>query len=148
MMLRNPKENAAMLKLQGIDHLVLRVIDLDAMTRFYVDVLGCSIERRQDEIGLVQLRAGHSLIDLVPVDGKLGRMGGAAPGAEGRNMDHFCLRVEPFDADSIRAHLAAHGVEAGKTESRYGAEGEGPSIYLSDPEGNVVELKGPPGPVQ
>ncbi|WP_457320447.1 VOC family protein [Roseateles sp. P5_E11] len=136
-----------MLKLQGIDHLVLRVIDLDTMVRFYVDTLACSIERRQDEIGLVQLRAGHSLIDLVPVDGKLGRMGGAAPGAEGRNMDHFCLRVEPFDAAAIRAHLASHGVEAGKTESRYGAEGEGPSIYLSDPEGNVVELKGPPGSI-
>ena len=136
-----------MLKLQGIDHLVLRVIDLDVMVRFYVDTLGCSIERRQDEIGLVQLRAGHSLSDLVPVDGKLGRMGGAAPGAEGRNMDHFCLRVEPFDAAAIRAHLASHGVAAGKTESRYGAEGEGPSIYLSDPEGNVVELKGPPGSI-
>jgi glyoxylase I family protein len=136
-----------MLKLQGIDHLVLRVVDLDAMTRFYVEVLGCAVERRQDEIGLVQLRAGRSLIDLVPVDGKLGRMGGAAPGAEGRNLDHFCLRVEPFDGDAIRAHLAAHGVEGGKTESRYGAEGEGPSIYLSDPEGNVVELKGPPGPL-
>jgi len=133
-----------MLKPQGLDHLVLRVVDLDAMTRFYVDVLGCSVERRQDEIGLVQLRAGRSLIDLVPVDGKLGRMGGAAPGAQGRNLDHFCLRVEPFDADAIRAHLAAHGVAAGRTESRYGAGGEGPSIYLSDPEANVVELKGPP----
>ena len=136
-----------MLKLQGLDHLVLRVVDLDAVTRFYVDVLGCAVERRQDEIGLVQLRAGRSLIDLVPVDGKLGRMGGAAPGPEGRNMDHFCLRVEPFDAAAIRAHLAAHGVDAGAVESRYGAEGEGPSIYLADPEGNVVELKGPPGPV-
>lgn len=136
-----------MLKLQGLDHLVLRVVDLDDLTRFYVDVLGCAVERRQDEIGLVQLRAGRSLIDLVPVDGKLGRMGGAAPGAEGRNMDHFCLRVEPFDAAAIRAHLAAHGVDAGAVESRYGAEGEGPSIYLADPEGNVVELKGPPGPV-
>ena len=134
-----------MLKLQGIDHLVLRVIDLDAMVRFYVDTLGCTIERRQDEIGLVQLRAGRSLIDLVPVSGKLGRMGGAAPGVEGRNLDHCCLRVEPFDAQAIRAHLSAHGVDAGKVESRYGAEGEGPSIYLSDPEGNVVELKGPPG---
>ena len=134
-----------MIALQGLDHLVLRVVDLDAMLAFYVGVLGCNIERRQDEIGLVQLRAGRSLIDLVPVDGKLGRMGGAAPGAEGRNMDHFCLRVEPFDVAAIRAHLAAHGVDAGPTESRYGAEGEGPSIYLSDPEGNVVELKGPPG---
>ncbi|KQY90554.1 VOC family protein [Pelomonas sp. Root1444] len=137
-----------MLKLQGIDHLVLRVVDLDRMVRFYVDTLGCSVERRQDAIGLVQLRAGRSLIDLVPVDGKLGRMGGAAPGAEGRNLDHFCLRVDPFDEAALRAHLAAHGVDAGKTESRYGAEGEGPSIYLSDPEGNVVELKGPPGRVE
>lgn len=133
-----------MIKLQGLDHLVLRVVNLDAMTRFYVGTLGCSIERRQDEIGLVQLRAGRSLIDLVPVDGKLGRMGGAAPGKEARNLDHFCLRVEPFDEAALRAHLAAHGVEAGDTVPRYGAEGEGPSIYLSDPEGNVVELKGPP----
>lgn len=133
-----------MIRLHGLDHLVLRVVNLDAMLSFYVGVLGCSVEHRRDEIGLVQLRAGQSLIDLVPVDGKLGRMGGAAPGAEGRNLDHFCLRVEPFDEAAVRAHLVAHGVEAGETESRYGAEGEGPSIYVSDPEGNVVELKGPP----
>jgi catechol 2,3-dioxygenase-like lactoylglutathione lyase family enzyme len=130
-----------------IDHLVLRVSDLAGMIRFYGEVLGCAVERRQDEIGLVQLRAGRSLIDLVPVDGKLGRLGGAAPGKEGRNLDHLCLRVEPFDADAIRTHLAAHGVAAGETASRYGAEGEGPSIYLDDPEGNMVELKGPSGPV-
>lgn len=126
---------------------MLRVVDLDAMLGFYVGVLGCSVERRQDEIGLVQLRAGSSIVDLVTVDGKLGRAGGAAPGVEGRNLDHFCLRVEPFDGDAIRTHLAAHGVEAGPTESRYGAEGEGPSVYFSDPEGNVIEFKGPPGPV-
>ena len=132
-----------MLKLQGIDHLVLRVIDLDAMTRFYVDVLGCAVERRQDEIGLVQLRAGHSLIDLVPVDGKLGRMGGAAPGAEGRNVDHICFRVLPWDGEAILAHLRAHGIES-EIVTRYGAEGDGPSIYLTDPEGNGLELKGPP----
>jgi len=131
-------------RIREIDHLVLRVVDLDRMLRFYADVLGCSVERRQDAIGLVQLRAGRSLIDLVPVDGKLGRAGGAAPGAEGRNLDHLCLRVEPFDAAAIQRHLAAHGVDAGAVESRYGAEGEGPSIYLADPEGNVVELKGPP----
>lgn len=130
--------------IREIDHIVLRVIQLDAMIRFYCDVLGCRIERRQDEIGLVQLRAGNALVDLVPVDGKLGRMGGAAPGPEGRNLDHVCFRVEPFDAAAIGAHLAAHGVEAGPVESRYGAEGEGPSIYLHDPEGNTVELKGPP----
>ena len=130
-------------RIREIDHLVLRVVDLDRMLRFYGDVLGCSVERRQDAIGLVQLRAGRSLIDLVPVDGKLGRAGGAAPGAEGRNLDHLCLRVEPFDAAAIQRHLAAHGVDAGAVESRYGAEGEGPSIYVRDPQGNTVELKGP-----
>jgi glyoxylase I family protein len=133
-----------MFKIREIDHLVLRVTHLDDMIHFYCNVLGCSIERRQDEIGLVQLRAGTSLVDLVPVGGKLGRVGGAAPGKEGRNMDHFCFRVEPFDEAGIRLHLKNNGVEAEPTMSRYGAEGEGPSIYLTDPEGNVVELKGPP----
>ena len=134
-------------QLQQIDHVVLRVRDVAAMQAFYCDVLGCREERRQDEIGLVQLRAGASLIDLVPVDGKLGRMGGAAPGVEGRNMDHLCLRVEPFDRAAVVAHLEAHGVRVGDFGSRYGAEGEGPSQYLFDPEDNLVELKGPPGPV-
>jgi glyoxylase I family protein len=133
-----------MIRIREIDHVVLRVSDLEAMLRFYCDALGCTVERRQDEIGLIQLRAGRSLVDLVPVDGKLGRMGGAAPGAEGRNVDHVCFRVEPFDAEAIAAHLARLGVEAGEVSSRYGAEGEGPSIYLTDPEGNTVELKGPP----
>ncbi len=98
------------------------------------------------EIGLYQVRAGSSLIDLVPVDGKLGRTGGRAPGSNGRNLDHFCLRIDPFDADEILAHLARHGVAGGNVESRYGAEGSGPSIYVADPEGNTVELKGAPWP--
>lgn len=132
------------IRIRDIDHLVLRVVDLAAMERFYCGALGCSVEKRQDAIGLVQLRAGRSLLDLVPVDGPLGRMGGAAPGREGRNLDHFCFRVEPFDETAIRAQLQRFGAEAGPVESRYGAEGEGPSIYVTDPEGNVVELKGPP----
>lgn len=130
--------------IREIDHLVLRVVDLDRMLRFYCGALGCTVERRQDDLGLVQLRAGRSLIDLVPVDGKLGRAGGAAPGREGRNLDHFCLRMQPFDERAIRALVREHGIPAGPLESRYGAEGQGPSIYLTDPEGNTVELKGPP----
>lgn len=135
-----------MIQIREIDHLVLRVLDLEAMIRFYVAVLGCRVERRVDELGLVQLRAGRSLIDLVTVDGALGRQGGAPPGAEGRNLDHFCLRVEPFDEAAIRRQLAAAGLPAGETTTRYGAEGMGPSIYIHDPEGNTVELKGPPAP--
>lgn len=132
-----------MIELRHIDHVVLRVVDLDAMLVFYCNALGCTIERRQDAIGLIQLRAGSCLVDLVPVDGKLGRMGGAAPGKEGRNMDHLCFRVAPFDEAAIRSHLAALDIVAGPVEARYGAEGNGPSIYLTDPEGNVIELKGP-----
>jgi catechol 2,3-dioxygenase-like lactoylglutathione lyase family enzyme len=127
----------------GLDHVVLRVTDLERARDFYCDVLGCRVEVFQKKVGLLQLRAGDSLIDLVPVDGQLGRMGGSAPGAEGRNMDHFCLRVRPFDAVAIMAHLREHGVDPGTVEQRYGAEGMGPSIYLKDPDGNVVELKGP-----
>jgi glyoxylase I family protein len=135
---------ASAIRPREIDHLVLRVRDLDRMLGFYCGALGCTVERRQDNIGLVQLRAGRSLIDLVPVDGELGRAGGAAPGREGRNLDHFCLRVEPFDEATIRQTLQAHGASAGALEQRNGAEGEGASIYVTDPEGNVVELKGPP----
>lgn len=134
-----------MIHIREIDHLVLRVVDLEAMIRFYVAVLGCQVERRVQDLGLVQLRAGRSLIDLVTVDGPLGRAGGAPPGDQGRNLDHFCLRVDPFDEAAIRRQLEAAGVAAGETATRYGAEGMGPSIYMSDPEGNTVELKGPPG---
>jgi catechol 2,3-dioxygenase-like lactoylglutathione lyase family enzyme len=129
---------------RDIDHVVLRVVDVDRAVRFYTEVLGCSIEKLQLEIGLHQLRAGRALIDLVSVDGKLGRAGGAAPGAEGRNLDHFCLRVEPWNEQAIFDWLDAHGVDHGELASRNGAEGEGPSIYLKDPDGNTIELKGPP----
>ncbi len=133
-----------MFQIKGIDHVVIRVSDLGPMLEFYIDVLGCALERQNEEIGLYQLRAGASLIDLVPVDGVLGRAGGAGPGAEGRNVDHVCLRVEPFDGDGLIALLESRGASPGKVESRYGAEGLGPSLYLADPEGNVIELKGPP----
>ncbi len=133
-----------MIHIRNLDHVVLRVVDMQRACRFYCDVLGCSVEKRQESIGLVQLRAGLSLIDLVDVAGKLGRAGGAAPGTEGHNMDHFCVRVEPYDEKRILAHLEQHGVRVGEIGTRYGAEGEGPSIYVADPDGNVVELKGPP----
>jgi glyoxylase I family protein len=133
-----------MFQILGLDHVVLRVTDVPRVVRFYCEVLGCRVERERPELGLTQLRAGQSLIDLVAVDSELGKQGGAASGAEGRNMDHLCLRVEPFDAGAIATHLLAHGVVPGETRTRYGAEGLGPSLYISDPEGNTVELKGPP----
>ena len=116
------------------------------MIRFYCEVLGCHVERRVDDLGLIQLRAGDSLIDLVDVNGTLGRAGGAAAGSERRNLDHLCLRIEPFDEAALRSHLTAHTVAAGDVQRRYGAEGSGPSLYIDDPDGNVVELKGAPEP--
>ncbi len=126
-----------------IDHVVLRVSDVDRAIAFYRDVLGCTEDRMVESIGLYQVRAGRALIDLVPVDGQLGRRGGAAPGAEGHNLDHFCLIVDPFDEAVIQQHLAAHGIEASEVGERYGARGSGPSIYIRDPDGNTIELKSP-----
>ena len=129
--------------IKGLDHVVLRVTDLDRSIGFYRDVLGCREVRREESIGLYQYRAGAHIIDLVPVDSELGRMGGAAAGAEARNLDHFCIRIDPFEADGLREHLHGHGIDMGEVKSRYGAEGQGPSVYITDPDGNVVELKGP-----
>jgi glyoxylase I family protein len=131
-----------MFQIRDIDHVVLRVIDLERMIRFYCDALGCSVHWRRPDLGLVHLRAGNVMIDLVPVDGQLGKKGGAAPGEQGRNMDHFCVRVEPFDVDAIVGHLEAHRARVGEIRPRFGAEGEGISIYVYDPENNLVELKG------
>ncbi len=132
------------INIRGIDHVVVRAVDLDTMIAFYADVLGCKLERGPGDLGLAQLRAGASLIDLVDVAGEIGRKAGGPPDHGAPNMDHFCLRVEPWDVDAIRGHLAAHGVACGEVAERYGADGSGPSIYLEDPEGNTVELKGRP----
>jgi catechol 2,3-dioxygenase-like lactoylglutathione lyase family enzyme len=123
---------------QEIDHIVLRVEELQRSLAFYCDVLGCPIEREQAELGLTQLRAGRSLIDLVTLDGPLGA--GAPPGA-GRNLEHFCLTVAPFEEAAVIAWLRAHGVVVQEPASRYGAQGEGRSFYIEDPDGNRVEIK-------
>ena len=133
----------ALVEIRGLDHVVLRVRDLERALAFYCGLLGCREERRLEELGLVQLRAGRGLIDLVDVSGALGRVGGPPPGDGARNMDHFAIQIEEFDAELLLARLAEAGVEASPVAQRYGAEGMGPSIYLRDPDGNTVELKGP-----
>jgi len=132
--------------IRAIDHVVLRVSDLSRSLWFYCDVLGCAEERRIDEAGLVQLRAGAGLIDLIDATGPLGRLsgpGGPPPAEAARNMDHFALFLAEFDEFAIRARLRKYGIDAGEVELRYGARGMGPSMYIRDPDGNVVELKGP-----
>lgn len=130
-----------MIKLEAIDHLVLRVGDLKRMLAFYCDVLGCEVEREVAELGLTQLRAGNALIDLVTVDGELGRLGGSAPGPEGRNLDHFCLRIAPIAEEDLTSYLQSRGINVPIFLKRYGAQGYGSSVYIEDPEGNTVELK-------
>lgn len=127
------------IRIAGLDHVVLRVGDLDRAILFYQRVLGCRVERELQQPRLVQLRAGSALIDLVPASASPGE----APDKAGRNMDHFCVRLAGFDAAALKAHLAKNGVDPGDVHERYGAEGYGPSIYISDPDGNTVELKGP-----
>jgi len=130
------------INIQRIDHVVLRVTDLEKMVTFYSEVLGCQLERYSGDAGIAQLRAGQSLIDLVDVLGPIGRQAGGAPDRNATNMDHVCLHLNPWDSDTIRNHLRQHGVAASSTETRYGAQGMGPSIYMRDPEGNRIELKG------
>jgi len=128
--------------IRTLDHVVLRCVDLDRMLAFYCDILGCTIAKRNEALGLIHLRAGTTLIDLVPLSGELGRASGPPPGP-GPNMDHLCLRIEPFDADALLDYLRQSGLEPGEVKKRFGAEGDGPSVYIADPEGNRVELKGP-----
>ena len=125
----------AALRVKGLDHVVLRVTDIDRSIAFYEQVLGLHVERRLAEIGLVQLRAGAAMIDLVPR---------TEDEDDGRNMDHFAVRIETMDVPALTAHLKRHGIDGGEVRRRYGAEGYGSSIYITDPDGNTVELKGPP----
>ncbi|MCO7513887.1 VOC family protein [Pseudomonas guariconensis] len=129
--------------IQRIDHVVLRVSDLARSVAFYRDLLGCQVSRQRDDLGMIHLAAGTAMIDLVALDGPLGRRGGRAAAREGRNVDHFCLRIEPFDEAALVGYLNAAGVVVEPAEKRYGAEGEGLSLYCFDPDGNQVELKGP-----
>jgi len=131
-----------MIKVLGLDHIVLRTTRLPAMLEFYGEFLGCTMERELDEsVGLVQLRAGTALIDIVSVDSELGRLGGGAPQQDGRNVDHFCLCIASLDETQLLAELDRRKISRGDFAERYGAQGFGRSIYIDDPEGNVVELK-------
>lgn len=135
---------ASALNVAGIDHIVLRVANVARSLAFYEGVLGCRLERHQENIGLWQLRAGSALIDLVNVDGVAGMRGGTAPGKDARNVDHVALAVRPFDASALRTHLTAHGITIdGEGPDNYGATGDSPAMYIHDPDGNMIELMGP-----
>ena len=123
---------------ERIDHVVLRVRNLAGMVRFYEQALGFKVERTLDRLKLVQMRAGASMLDLIEHERPADLLAGG-----GGNMDHLAFRVEPFDRDAIAARLEPLGATVGEAVQRYGAEGNGPSVYFHDPEGNQIELKGP-----
>ena len=135
-----PQVTNTALTITGLDHVVLRVASLDRAIAFYREVLGCPVERELETPRLVQMRAGTSMIDLVPCgpDDKPGMS------TNGRNMEQFAVRVAAMDFPALSAHLAKFGIDAGEVKRRYGAEGYGSSVYIIDPDGNTVELKGPP----
>ncbi|MCB1755112.1 MAG: VOC family protein [Gammaproteobacteria bacterium] len=135
-------QHANPINITHIDHVVLRVTRLEEMIVFYRDVLGCKLERGPGDLGLAQLRAGHSLFDLVDADGPLGRQGGDLPDHKAPNMDHVCFQIEPWDAELIERHLHRFAIDTDPVGTRYGSAGMGPSLYLKDPEGNTIELKG------
>lgn len=130
-----------MIEVKGLDHIVLRTSNLEGMLHFYRDILHCPVERELPELGLTQLRAGTSIIDLVSVDSELGQLGGKAPSQNGRNVDHFCLQISPFNEQDLMGYLTECRLSPEPFAERYGAQGFGRSIYIHDPEGNVVELK-------
>jgi glyoxylase I family protein len=131
-----------MIRVRKIDHLVLRSENVAQLLRFYREVLGCEVERElPPEAGLTQLRAGDALIDIVAVDSELGRAGGGPPGRTGNNLDHFCLELETISEGELRNWLEVHGLDCGPFQTRYGAGGFGPSVYIQDPDGNTIELR-------
>jgi glyoxylase I family protein len=130
------------IEVNGIDHLVLRTTKMAEMLNFYCEVLGCCIERETSpEIGLIQLRAGNALIDLVSVDSELGHLGGGAATHTENNLDHFCLQIKTMPEEEISRHLSRFDLITEPFARRYGAQGFGNSIYINDPEGNTVEIK-------
>jgi glyoxylase I family protein len=129
--------------LEGIDHVLLLVRGMREAVQFYADVLGCSIEGELLEFAMLQLRAGGALIDLVDVNASSGQW--AVPNiAGGRNLDHLCIAIGKYDVQRLRSHLANHGVEIIEEGTHKGALGHSLSIYVKDPSGNTIELKGPP----
>ena len=127
----------------GVDHVVFLVADMARALAFYEDVLNCRPGFSYPDLGMEQVWFGNALIVLWDT-GHPGAAGAVPPVSGGRNVDHVCLACGPFDHQTLRAHLAASGVKIEREAMHGGARGMGASFYVRDPDGNKIEIKGPP----
>lgn len=130
------------LTLRGVDHVALRVRSLDLSVAFYCSILRCEVVARNEDAGIVHLRAGAQMIDLIWLEGRMGKLGGAERRVEARNMHHVCLAYEPYDSSALFTYLDEHKIEhSAMPQDNLGAEGQGASVYLADPDENLIEIK-------
>ena len=150
----------------GIDHVVLKVDDLERMAEWYKTVLGCRVAKHNVALLMIHLDAGSALIDLVDNAGPLGDNNNSMNNSMNSNdndednnnnndndndnnndnqhqkLDHICLGLKEFDAAAIREHLSSNGVAiTTEVAVRYGKGGNGESLFFHDPEGNRIEIK-------
>ena len=131
----------ALVKITEMDHIVLRVKDVDVSLQFYTETLGMKAERveqwQKGEVRFPSARLNDdTIIDFFAADQEpIGREGA-------RNQDHFCMVIEPTDMDELKSKFEALGVDiqAGPGK-RWGSHGDGISLYVYDPDDNVVELR-------
>ncbi len=130
-----------LVKITELDHIVLRVRDVETSLRFYTQVLGLPAERveqwRAGEIRFPSARLNaDTIIDFFGSDQQpIGREGA-------KNQDHFCMVIEPTDMEELKTKFEGIGVDiqAGPGK-RWGSHGDGISLYIYDPDDNVVELR-------
>jgi catechol 2,3-dioxygenase-like lactoylglutathione lyase family enzyme len=120
------------LVVNGIDHIVLNVEDVERSLRFYIEELGLTPVRveewRRGETFFPSVRVSESMIiDLLAIP------------RTGENVNHFCLVVEPMDFDALKASGRFDVVDG--PDKRFGARGDGISLYVRDPDGTTVELR-------
>lgn len=127
----------------GLDHVVILVTDMQKALDFYQGILGLPHGYAFPDIAMEQLWVGTELLVLIDISTPKGA-GAIPPVSGGRNMDHFCISLVPYDKDALRAYLVDQGVEIVNEAFHSGARGMGEAIYVLDPFGNKVELKGPP----
>jgi catechol 2,3-dioxygenase-like lactoylglutathione lyase family enzyme len=127
-----PTPTSGEIRVVALDHVVLNVADVERSLAFYCGELGLAPVRvdawRRGEAPFPSARVDeHTIVDLL------------SRARTGENADHICLVVEPVDLDAIKASGRFEVLDG--PDSRFGARGDGTSLYVRDPDGNTVELR-------